>query len=40
MKKYKCMVCGQVVEVEDGEPCPICGAGPECLEPVEDEEEK
>jgi len=33
-KKYRCKVCGQIVEVEDGQPCPICGAKHEKLEPI------
>ena len=34
--KFRCKICGQIVEVKDGEPCPICGAGFEMLEPVEE----
>ena len=34
--KYKCKVCGQIVEVAEGEPCPICGASHDKLVPVED----
>ena len=36
MKKYRCLLCGEIVEVEEGQPCPICGADFENLEPVED----
>ena len=38
-KKYKCHICGQIVEVEPGESCPICGASFDYLE-EEDEEAK
>ena len=38
MKKYRCKVCGQVVEVEEGENCPICGADFSELDPVDDKE--
>ena len=39
--KYRCSVCGQIVEVADGEPCPICGAKHEKLIPiVEDKPEE
>ena len=34
--KYRCKVCGQIVEVADGEPCPICGASHDKLVPMED----
>lgn len=40
MKKYRCQVCGQIVEVEPGEPCPICGADFEYLEEVEEEDKE
>jgi len=40
MKKYKCKVCGQTVEVEEGDNCPICGASFDHLEPLEEKEEK
>ena len=38
MKKYKCLVCGEIFEVEDGEEpiCPICGVGEENLELIEE----
>jgi len=32
--KFRCKVCGQIVEVKEGEACPICGAKFEMLEPV------
>ena len=32
--KYRCKVCGQIVEVKEGEKCPICGAAFEKLEPI------
>ena len=34
--KYRCKVCGQIVEVADGEPCPICGASHDKLVPIEE----
>ena len=34
--KYRCKVCGQIVEVKEGEPCPICGANFSMLEPLEE----
>ena len=37
--KYICNVCGQEVEVEEGEACPICGADFKYLEPVKEEKE-
>ncbi|MCQ2796422.1 MAG: hypothetical protein MJ213_03865 [Bacilli bacterium] len=40
MKKYRCKVCGQMVEVNEGENCPICGAAFSELEPVDDNEDK
>ena len=39
-KKYKCKVCGQIVEVEEGESCPICGASYDNLVPQEDDSSK
>ena len=36
--KYRCSVCGQIVEVKEGEPCPICGAKHEKLVPIKEEE--
>ena len=35
--KFRCKVCGQIVEVNEGEPCPICGADFGQLEPVVEE---
>ena len=35
--KYRCKVCGQIVEVAKGEPCPICGASHDKLVPIEEE---
>ena len=35
--KYRCKVCGQIVEVAEGEPCPICGASHDKLVPMEEE---
>ena len=34
--KYRCKVCGQIVEVAEGEPCPICGASHDKLVPIEE----
>ena len=34
--KYRCKICGQIVEVKEGEPCPICGADFSMLEPLEE----
>ena len=34
--KYRCKVCGQIVEVKEGENCPICGADFSMLEPLEE----
>ena len=38
MKKYRCNVCGEEFEVEEGqEPvCPVCGVGIEDLELIEE----
>ncbi|MDY4849494.1 MAG: ferritin family protein [Bacilli bacterium] len=38
--KYRCKVCGQIVEVKEGENCPICGADFSKLEPVVEGEKK
>jgi rubrerythrin len=38
--KYRCKVCGQIIEVEEGDSCPICGASPDRLEPLEEKEEE
>lgn len=35
--KYRCKVCGQIVEIEEGENCPVCGADFSKLEPLEEE---
>ena len=35
--KYRCKVCGQIVEVKEGERCPICGADFSKLEPIVEE---
>ena len=35
--KFRCKVCGQIVEVKEGERCPICGAAFEKLEPIAEE---
>ena len=39
MAKYKCIICGAVFEVKDGEEavCPICGATGESLELIAEE---
>ena len=38
MKKYRCLVCGEVFEVADGETpvCPVCGVEGDSLELVEE----
>ena len=38
MKKYRCLVCGEVFEVADGETpvCPVCGVEGDDLELVEE----
>ena len=36
MAKYRCKVCGQIVEVKEGEVCPICGADFSKLEKIEE----
>ncbi len=35
--KYRCKVCGQIVEVKEGDPCPICGADFSKLETILEE---
>ncbi len=38
MKKWKCKICGEIVESEERpQECPLCKAGPEAFELVEDE---
>ncbi len=39
MKKYKCLICGEVFEVAEGEEpvCPVCGAEGAAIVPVEEE---
>ena len=40
MKKYRCKICGKIIEVEDINSiykCPMCGASKEFLEEVEEE---
>ena len=41
MKKYKCLLCGQEFEIEEGQEviCPLCGATGDEIVPVEDEPE-
>jgi len=34
--KFRCKVCGQIVEVAEGQPCPVCGADFGKLEPIEE----
>lgn len=36
MAKWICNVCGQTFEADDPQECPICGAGRDALEKVED----
>ena len=38
--KYRCKVCGQIVNIDEGDSCPICGASPDKLVPVEEEKEE
>ena len=40
MKKYVCQICGQEVEVEEGEVCPICGAPHEMLVKIDNPDEE
>ena len=35
--KYRCKVCGQIVEVKEGDPCPICGTDFVNLVPLEED---
>ena len=39
MKKYKCLVCGEIFEVEDGAEavCPLCGVDGDNLEEIKEE---
>ena len=32
--KYRCKVCGQIVDIKEGDRCPICGADFSKLEPL------
>ena len=34
--KYKCLVCGQIIDNPDK--CPVCGAGPDKIVPYVEEE--
>ena len=34
--KYRCKVCGQIVEIKEGEACPICGAAFANLESIQE----
>jgi len=38
MKKYRCLVCGKIFEVADGEEviCPVCGVGRDKLEIIDE----
>lgn len=40
MKKYRCLVCGEVFEVPEGETpvCPLCGVDGDSLELIEEEQ--
>lgn len=40
MKTYKCILCGEVFEVEDGEEiiCPLCAATGDDIEEVKPED--
>ncbi|MCQ2815511.1 MAG: NADH peroxidase [Bacilli bacterium] len=35
--KFRCKVCGQIIEINEGESCPICGAAPGMLEKLEED---
>ena len=35
VKYYKCMLCGQIVELTPDGTCPICGASEEYLVPCD-----
>ena len=35
--KYRCKVCGQIVDIKEGDRCPICGADFSKLEPMKEE---
>ena len=37
VQKYKCLLCGEIVVPNEDGTCPICGAGPEDLVPVDDD---
>lgn len=37
VQKYRCLICGEIVEPDENGNCPICGAGPDMLVPVDDE---
>lgn len=34
-KYYRCTLCGEIVQANPDGTCPICGAGPEYLEPCD-----
>lgn len=39
MKKYKCLICGEIFEVADDDPqpmCPVCGAEGNDLKLIEE----
>lgn len=38
MKKYKCLLCGKIIDTDVR--CPYCGAGPEYIVPLSEEELK
>lgn len=37
VQKYRCLVCGCIVEANPDGTCPICGADGDSLVPVDDE---
>ena len=37
VQKYRCLVCGMIVEANPDGSCPICGADKDQLVPVDDD---
>lgn len=35
VKYYRCALCGEIITPDENGNCPICGAGPEYLEPCD-----
>ena len=36
-QKYRCLLCGAIVVPNPDGTCPICGAGPDMLVPVDED---